>query len=102
MACEIHKLDIGTVLRLTMLDCDGVVLPINDATIKEIILRKPDKTVVTKVAIFTTTGTDGQIEYITILDDLDQKGSWSIQGRIVTPSGEWKSSIAKFKVLDNL
>lgn len=102
MACEIHKLDIGTVLRLTMLDCDEVILPINDATVKEIILKKPDKTVITRTASFTTNGIDGKIEYITVLDDLDIKGTWNIQGRIVTPSGEWKSSIAKFKVIDNL
>lgn len=98
---EIHVGDIGTAFEVTMKDCDDVV-DISTASIKQLIFRKHDKTVVTKTAVFKTDGTDGIIQYITVLDDLDQKGTWYIQAKITMPTGTWSSDTSKFKVYANL
>jgi hypothetical protein len=104
MACnveEIHLYDIGTSFEITLKDCD-VVVDVSSASLKEIIFKKPDKTTVTKTADFKTDGTDGIIQYITVLDDLDQKGSWYIQAKVTLPTGTWSSNTEKFKVYPNL
>ena len=103
MICEneVHVGDIGTAFEMVLKECD-VVVDISTATVKEIIFRKPDKSIVTKTAEFKTGGIDGIIQYITILDDLDLKGTWSIQARVTLPTGIWSSDISKFKVYANL
>ena len=98
---EIHVGDIGTAFEVTLKDCD-VVVDVSTASVKQIIFKKPDKTVVTKTAVFKTDGTDGIIQYITILDDLDMKGTWYIQAKVSLPTGTWSSDKSKFKVYDNL
>lgn len=104
MACsiyEIHLGDIGTVFEVTMKDCD-VVVDISLASVMQVIFKKPDKTVVPKTAVFKTDGTDGILQYTTVLDDLDQKGTWYIQAKITMPTGTWSSDTSKFKVYANL
>lgn len=101
-ANEIHKGDIGTIFEVTLKD-DVAIVDVSSATTKEIFFRKPDgTTVLTKAAEFKTDGTDGIIQYTTILDDLDSVGGWKIQGHVILSTGEWKSDIASFKVYDNL
>lgn len=108
MSCEaeIHLNDIGTVFRTTIKDkaCDGTssVLDVSAATTLNLIFKKPGGTVVTKSASFTTDGTDGQIEYITVDGDLDEVGNWQIQAYIVLPSGSWRSDKGTFYVHENL
>jgi len=98
---EIHVGDIGTIFEITLQDCDAVV-DLTGASVMEIVFKKPDKTVVVKTAALKTDGTDGIIQYITVLDDLNLKGTWSIQGDVTIPTGKWKSEIDKFKVYANL
>jgi hypothetical protein len=108
MSCEaeIHLGDIGTIFRVTVqdTDCAGVtsVLDISGATTTEFIFKKPGGTTVTKAATFTTTGVDGQLDYTTILDDLDEVGEWRLQVYVVLPSGSWRSDIVSFQVYENL
>ncbi|MEE9593247.1 MAG: hypothetical protein V3W28_06685 [Thermoplasmata archaeon] len=94
--------DVGTIIRLTITDTAGTAIDVSSATTQEIILRKPDGTVVTKTSVFTTDGTDGKIEYVTIADDLDAVGSWQAQANIVLPSEAWRSAVASFRVRANL
>lgn len=101
MAEEIHVGDIGTVFRITVQESD-VALDISDATTLQMLFYKPNRTVATKTAVFTDDGTDGQIQYTTVEDDLDQSGTWKVQARITTPDGVWSSSIGRFKVYGNL
>ncbi len=98
---EIHLGDIGTIFEITLKDCDEVV-DLSGATSKLIIFKKPDKIVVTQTASFSTDGTDGIIQYATVLDDLDQTGFWYIQANVTLPSGTWSSEITRFKVYKNL
>ena len=103
---EIHLDDIGTVIEVTITDknSDGTatVLDISSATVTELIFKKPSGTVVTQTAGFTTDGTDGKIQYITIAADIDEFGTWHLQARIVMPSGTWKSDVGHFVVASNL
>lgn len=98
---EVHKNDIGTLFRLEITD-GGVVVDISSATTKQILLKKPDGTLLTKAANFSSDGTDGKMFYQTVDADLDQTGVWSIQGKVVLTSGTWHTSKHEFKVFENL
>jgi len=93
---------IGMPVELTIKDCDGVVIDVSDATAMTIYLKAPDGGVLTKTAAFTTDGTDGKIEYVTIDGDIDEAGTWRAQGRVVTPDGDYASLPTSFAVYDNL
>lgn len=97
---EIHKNDIGTVLKVTMLDGDAIV-SLAAASVKKILLRKPSGDVLEKSASLFTDGTDGIMTYTTIADDLDETGEWKIQA-YVEISGHWHSSTHTFRVFPNL
>jgi len=99
---QVHKLDIGTVFRATIKDGDGVVVDVSGASTKTLYFRKPDGTVLTKSASFTTSGTDGKIQWTTIANDLDTVGDWVVQGYVVLASGTWHSSVYQFKVVGNV
>lgn len=98
---EIHKNDIGITFKVTLKDGTTVV-DISSASVKNIILGKPDGTKLTKAGSFTTDGTDGILQYNTISGDLDIIGIWDIQAQITLPSGSWKSDIASFDVFGNI
>ena len=82
--------DIGTVFRTTIKDQDGTAVDVSSASTLQIIFKKPDGTILTKTAVFTTDGVNGNIEYPTISGDLDTAGSWTWQARVVIGSTEWK------------
>lgn len=98
---EIHFNDIGTTLK-TVLKNGSSVVNISSATTKNIILGKPDGTSLTKSGVFTTDGTDGELEYVTIANDLNQCGWWKIQSYVVISSGNWSSDIGNFEVHRNI
>lgn len=101
-ANEIHIGDIGTVFEVTLMD-DEVIEPINAATLMEIVFVKPDKTKVINTAVFSSDGTDGKMRYVIANDtELDQKGTWKIQGIVTFATGKWSSDIDSFKVYENL
>ena len=91
---QAHVNDIGTVFRVTIYD--------TTATTKNFIFQRPDGTSFTKVATFTTDGSDGKIEYATVDGDLGKAGTWSIQAYVATSGGTWNSSVANFRVFENL
>lgn len=101
-ANEIHVNDIGTIFRVTFKNSAGTVVPIPDATVKQIRFKKPDKTVLPKDGDFTIDGSDGQLQYTSLSGDLDQAGHWLLQGYVKLPTGEWSSDIVEFEVYPNL
>lgn len=101
MVEEIHKNDIDTKFLVTIKDRTTIV-DISSTTTKEIIFKKSDGTVVTKIATLETDGTDGKMYYKSLADDLNMSGSWMLQGKVVIGTGTWKSSIGLFTVYDNL
>ena len=98
---DIQQGDIGTILRATLED-SGTVVDVSTATVKQIKLQKPDGTDVTKTAVFTTDGSDGKIQYVTVADDLDQSGEWKIQGYVEMPNWQGHSAKDTFFVGQNL
>ena len=98
---EIHVGDIGTVLEITIYDGDAIV-DISGATVKQIKLRKPSGSVVTKTASFSTNGQDGKVRYVTQDNDLNEHGYWQIQGYVELGGGEWHTNVEDFLVHKNL
>ena len=78
------------------------VLNISTATTKQIIIKKPNGTVITNTAGFTTDGEDGLIYYRTISGDLSVSGTYEVQGYIAMPTFTGYSTINTFEVYDNL
>lgn len=99
---EIHVGDVGTHL-VVVFTSGSLPEPVDTATTKEIWLEKPNGTTVSKTAAFVTDGTDGQIEYITIAGDIDQAGTWKIQGYVeMAGGGIFHSKKGTFIVWDNI
>lgn len=98
---EIHVGDVGTVFRATIRDDAGIV-DLGAASSLKFVFRKPSGVVVEKDAQVTTSGADGQMEYIAEADLLDQEGVWRLQGVVATGAGEWHSEQEAFRVYPNL
>lgn len=98
---DIYVGDIGTIFRATVKD-GGVAKDISSATKIELTFRKPDGTEATKTATFTTDGSDGKMQYTSVLNDLDQAGRWILQGYLETPAGKWHTDLYHFLVMENL
>jgi hypothetical protein len=101
MSEEIHALDIGTELRITITD-DGVAVDLSTATTLEYLIRKPDGSLLTVNADLYTDGTDGILTYTTVDGDTDIAGLYKIQAKVTIGSGTFYSSSAAFKVHCNV
>jgi hypothetical protein len=103
---EAHINDIGTIFRVTVYDTTSTgtteIADISAATSLTFTFKRPDGTTYTKNASFTNTGTDGQIQYVTVDGDLNVAGTWSIQAYVVTPTGSHKTNTGTFRVFENL
>ena len=100
MSSEIHALDYGTELRITVKDED-VAVDISTATDTEFLIRKPDGTLLTVAADFFTDGTDGVLTYTTVEGDTDIVGLYKFQARIEL-GGVFYTSWATFKAHCNV
>ena len=98
---EIHVGAVGLIFRRT-LKIDGAVADISEATVRQFIFRKPDGTLLTVNAVWTTNGTDASAEYVTVAGDIDQPGEWRLQARLVMPNFDEKSDVDIFTVKGNL
>ena len=83
-------------------DEEGLVLDINGATTKEILLRKPDGTTVALQGVFVTDGTDGLLKFITNANTFNISGKYTIQGHIISTSSDWHSTKDTFIVSKNV
>jgi len=101
MPSEIHVNDIGTRFLATIQD-NGDIVDVSNASIINMIIKKPDDEVVHKTANLLTDGTDGKIYYDTIAGDLDEAGQYKLQGRVSLPSGTYYTDIYTFHVHCNL
>jgi hypothetical protein len=98
---EVHVNDVGTVFEITVKDGTAVV-DISSATSIRIFFKKPDGTVSSQTATFSTNGEDGKMKYTSVSGFLDKAGSWRIQGRVIMSGGTWRTSIGNFDVYANL
>lgn len=97
----IHENDIGTKLLIKVVD-DGQVVDLSVATTLVIFIRKPNGTVLTLPAELETDGEDGLMYYITVAGDIDEAGSYKIQGRVTLPNGIFYTTVDTFMVHCNL
>ena len=103
---QAHVNDIGTVFRVTVYDTTSTggttVANISSASTKKFIFKKPNGSTFERAAVFTSDGSDGQIQYATVDCDLSGPGTWHLQAYVATPDGTWNTSVGYFKVNENL
>lgn len=90
--------DVGTAIEVTIQDVAGTVFDISGASTKTLYLRSPSGVVTTHTATFSTDGTDGKVQYVTVTGDIDEIGEWRAQVYLVTATGSWRTSQDKFEV----
>lgn len=95
--------DQGVNLIVTITDSDGSTsFDISTASVMEIWLGPPTGSAKKKTATFVTDGTDGQIQYATASDDIDEVGLWDVQAYWVVTGSERHSNIATLDVRQNV
>ena len=100
-ANEIHLNDIGTQFLLTVKDGSSAV-DISSATTKQVIIQKPSGDKITANTAFSSDGTDGKMYYNTVAGNLDEAGTYKIQGKVIISDGTFFTDITTFKVYRNL
>lgn len=97
-----HVGDIGTAFEATVYD-RGSLVDLSSFTTLELVFRSPKGTVTTQTAELVTDGTDGKLQYVTqTSDDLNEAGSWQVQGRMSKSDGTWRTAVSTFVVDANL
>lgn len=98
----IHVGDIGTEIRLTIVDQDAKAVPLTGYVQMKLDIKKPDATIVTRDLVFLNTGTDGKVKYVSVLGDFDQAGTYTFQAFVKLTGGQWSSTKDTKKVEKNL
>lgn len=94
---------IGLIIELDIKRKNNSIVDISSATVKSIIIQKPDGTSSSSVAVFSTDGSDGKIKYTTSgSSEIDQAGDYKIQAYIKTASLETYTSTTGFTANANL
>ena len=103
---------VGAVIRVTCVapqtaaekssGAPRVPIDISATTVKELIFRKPDGSVVTKTADFSTNGEDGALEWSTEAGDVEPWGTYMVQPNIAIPGFTGRGQRVPFEVLKNL
>lgn len=83
-----------------VVDENNAAVDISAASAKSILFRKPDGTIVTQAATFTTDGTDGSIYYTTSTTDIDAVGVWKYRAEITLNSLTKESSTCEIRAYD--
>lgn len=98
---EVHVSDIG--VRIVVRILDGTEpMDLRSVTKKELHFKPPTGAKKTKTAIFSTDGSDGLIEYVTVLGDLSEVGNWQVQAYIELGTAKLHSNLVTFTVHTNL
>lgn len=77
-------------------------LDISTATVKQIIIDKPDGTNLVRDANFVSDGKDGKLYYLTVAGDLDLPGTYKSQSYIEIVGFKGYSAITTFEVVANV
>lgn len=93
----LHVGDIGAVIRITVYE-DGSPKDISTASPKQLKIRKPDGSVTTKTASFTTDGSNGQLQCATESGDLDLEGRYTVSAYMTIGSWTGYTTPVAFKV----
>ena len=77
-------------------------LDISSATIKNIIIEKPDNTLIITSGSFSSNGKDGRLYYRTNTGDLSLAGVYNVQSYLEMPDFSGYSTPTSFQVYANL
>ena len=103
MVCGIHQSDIGTLIQIQIVDCDGAAVDISGATTKQMVFKKPSGATLTVNADFVNPpGTDGLIKYMILDGDFSEVGTYKIQGVVTVGGYIWHSNFESFRVYRNI
>ena len=92
---------IGLTLKLTIKE-KGSVTDLSQTSVKKIVIKRPDNSILTYDATFFTDGTDGIVYYTTVAGDINTAGTYSVQGYFVFSTFTGFSTISQFVVNANL
>jgi len=107
-SCKSYVGNEGTKVKVTLKDCDGEVIDVSTASVKQITFVKPKasdpstKEEVVKTLLFETDGSDGVMYYIIEPGFLDVKGSYAGQPYVELPTGKWYGTPIKFSVAETV
>lgn len=101
MAAELRVGNVGSLIRLTIVDQDGAPVDVSSATLV-LYLRSPKARLLTKTPSLTSGGTDGRIQYATLAGDLDVPGNWQAQAKVTISGSTWFSTLTSLPVSANL
>lgn len=101
MATNIHVGDIGTVIRLTIVDQDGRPVSVVGYEQLKLDIKKPGSTI-TRTLSLVNTGSDGKVQYTAVSGDFDVPGTYTFQAFVDLPSGQWSSDKVVKQVESNL
>jgi hypothetical protein len=104
---EAHVNDIGTTFRVTIYDTTStggsVIADVSGASAITYTFKRPNGTTFSRTGTFTSDGTDGKVQYVTVDGDLNGAGTWSVQVLIVTSGGlSHNTTVATFRVFENI
>lgn len=103
MSNNIHIGDVGTVLRVRIIDdVTGSPIDISSAIVKKIRFKKSNGVIFIKDAVLTGDGTDGYMQYVTLPNDLNVTGTWTLQGYVSSSTYENHSELMTFEVKENI
>lgn len=105
-----HVGDVGTVLRLRILELppgvtdvtQAVAVDLSLATQMQFVFLSPKKRRFAVTAVRTTDGKDGRMQYVTLGVDLDVPGRWQVQALFAVGTQAWSTDIVAFFVSPNL
>ena len=93
---------VGQTVRFefTVTDQDDAIVDLSTAASYDLTFERPGgQSAFVRTPAFITDGTDGQIFYVTPLDELDIDGGWKVQGNVVDAGGEeYPTDIERFSV----
>ncbi len=92
----------GVVLIVQIVDVEGEIIDISAATDLTIKLGMPDGTAKNFTAVLYINGSDGKMSYTTLPSDINQVGTYKIQGKLNISSGPKSSFVGTFNVLENV
>ena len=101
----LHVGDVGIPIRVTVKDRETKQpRDLSDYVSGTLRFKKPSGTTVDKTATKVGDGTAGEIEYVTVANDINEAGTWYVQPVEVVTAGDgpWAGDADDFLVRENL